>query len=286
MSTAMPQKISLRSRLSILATASIAFLAACATAPEPDAEPVAAAEAAAPAAVAAAEPGLYELRIYTAADGKMAALHSRFRDHTVALFEKHGMTPIVFTTPIVQEGQPADNRLFYLMGYKDRAARDASWRAFATDPAWTKVYQESQADGSLTSKIENLFLTPADYSPKLNLKASTSPRTFELRTYKATEGNLENIHKRFRDHTTKIFDNHNMTNFLYWRPVDGQADMEDKMVYMLAFPGVAARNDAWRAFSADPEWQKVAAESQVDGQLLAGRPESVLLRPTDYSPVK
>lgn len=270
----------------LLAGAALA-LAGCAVAPAPSEAPVVAeAETAAPAPEAAPEVGLYELRVYTAADGKMSELHARFRDHTVDLFKKHGMVSVLYSTPVVQEGQPEDNRLFYIMGYKDRAARDASWRAFATDPEWTSVYQASQANGSLTTKIENYFLTPTDYSPELSLDAVEPPRTFELRTYEAAEGKLEAIHARFRDHTLGIFDNHDMTSVLYWRPVEGQETLDGKMMYLLAFPGVAARNQAWRDFAADPEWKKVAAESQVDGPLLAGAPVSVLLRPTDYSPVK
>lgn len=262
-------------------------LSGCETAPAtaPGPAPAAAEAEAAPAPVVQ-DIGLYELRIYTAADGKMGELHARFRDHTVDLFEKHGMIPVLFSTPVVQQGQPEDNRLFYIMAYKDRAARDASWRAFATDPEWTAVYQASQANGSLTTKIENYFLTPAEYSPLLTLDSVEPARTFELRTYTAAPGKLEAIHARFRDHTRSIFDNHGMTNVLYWRPVEGQESLDGKMMYLLAFPGVAARNQAWRDFAADPEWQKVAADSQVDGQLLAGRPDSVLLRPTDYSPVQ
>lgn len=276
------------SRLSAAMVAGAALaISGCATAPAtaPAEAPAPAQAEAAPAPVAQ-DIGLYELRVYTAAEGKMADLHARFRDHTVDLFEKHGMVPVLFSTPVVQEGQPEDNRLFYIMAYKDRAARDESWRAFASDPEWRAVYEASQADGSLTSKIENYFLTPAEYSPLLNLDSVEPARTFELRTYEAAPGKLEAIHARFRDHTRRIFDNHGMTNVLYWRPVEGQETLDGKMMYLLAFPGVAARNQAWRDFAADPEWQKVAADSQVDGQLLAGRPESVLLRPTDYSPVQ
>ena len=108
--------------------------------------------------------GLYELRIYTIAEGKADALDARFRDHTIDLFKRHGMTPIGFFHTVVAQGQPADNRLFYLMGYKDREARDKEWTDFANDPEWKKVYADSQVNGSLTTKIENFFLTPTDYS--------------------------------------------------------------------------------------------------------------------------
>lgn len=238
----------------------------------------------------AAEPaiGLYELRIYTAAPGKMAALDARFRDHTVSLFQKHGMTPIGFFHVAPQPGQPIDDRLFYVMGYKDRAARDESWKAFAADPEWKQVYADSQKDGSLTSKIENIFLSATDYSPKLNTKPSATPRHFELRTYTVMPGRLEDLHTRFRDHTLRIFAKHGMTNFLYWRPVADQPAMTDKMVYMLAFPSQEARNASWKAFGADPEWKTVSDNSQKTGPMLIspGGVVSVQLTPTDYSPVR
>jgi len=232
--------------------------------------------------------GLYELRTYTAAEGKMAALDARFRDHTINLFKRHGMTPIAFFHPVVAPGQPADNRLFYLMGYKDRATRDAQWIAFADDPEWKQVYADSQKNGSLTSKIENIFLTTTDYSPRLNTDAAMYARLFELRTYTTNPGKLEDLHSRFRDHTLRIFAKHGMTSLLYWRPTGGQPTMENKMVYLLAFPSVAARNASWTAFSADEEWKKVAADSQKNGPMLIspGGVVSVQLTPTDYSPLK
>lgn len=234
--------------------------------------------------------GLYEMRIYTPAPGKKAALDARFRDHTVGLFQKHGMTPIGFFHVYTPPGAPADERLFYVMGYKDRTARDASWRAFAQDPEWQKVYADSQKDGSLTTQggIENVFLSPAEYSPKLNLTPSPVARHFEYRVYTANPGKLENIHARFRDHTMGIFSRLGMTNYLYWRPVADQPAQTDKMTYLLAFPTPAARTTMWQAFGADPEWQKVSAASQVDGQLLKtpGGVVSVQLTPTDYSPLR
>jgi NIPSNAP len=213
--------------------------------------------------------GLYELRTYTAAPGKLAALDARFRDHTITLFQKHGMTPIAFFHVAPTPGQTLDNRLIYVMGYKDRAARDAAWTAFAGDPEWRQVYADSQKDGSLTSKIENVFMSPTDYSPRLNLTPSSTARHFELRTYTAMPGRLEDLHTRFRDHTLRIFAKHGMTNYLYWRPVADQPAMTDKMVYLLAFPSQAARGAAWAAFGADPEWTKVAADSQKTGPMLA-----------------
>lgn len=262
--------------LQAITLAAATLLAACAT-------PVKAPEA--PKAPAL---GLYELRVYTAAEGKMAALDARFRDHTTKLFARHGMTNIGYFKPVTAPGAAPDNRLFYILGYKDRAARDASWKAFAADPEWVSVYQASQAGGSLTTAIANTFFTPAEYAPVLNLSSSAAPRLFELREYRATPGKLENVHARFRDHTRRIFDKHAMTSIGYFRPVAGQTNLENKMTYLLAFPSQEARNASWRAFAQDPEWQSVAKESEKDGPILdqPGAIVSVLLTPTDYSPLK
>ena len=102
----------------------------------------------------------FELRTYTAAPGKLDALHARFRDHTNALFIKHGMT-------IVGYWEPTDkpDTLVYMLAYKDRAARDVAWKAFQSDPDWVKARAASEVNGSLTAKVENLFMSATDYSP-------------------------------------------------------------------------------------------------------------------------
>jgi hypothetical protein len=235
------------------------------------------------------EIGLYELRTYTTNPGKMDALDARFRDHTIGLFRKHGMTPVAFFHVAPAADGKADNRLVYILGYKDRAARDAAWTEFSADPEWQKVYKDSEANGAILVKApDNIFLTAADYSPKLDMRSAAAPRFFELRTYTANPGKLEDLHSRFRDHTLTIFARHGFTNFLYWRPTGGQPQMENKLVYIVAFPSLAARTEAFQKFSADPEWQKVSQDSNANGPLLAQKDGvvAVQLVPTDYSPVK
>ena len=116
----------------------------------------------APATGAADAARVFELRTYTAAEGRMEALNTRFREHTVDLFRKHGMEVIGFWTPTDAAGA---NTLVYLMAYPSVEAREKSWKAFVDDPEWKKVYAESQKDGSLTTKVESKILTPTDYSP-------------------------------------------------------------------------------------------------------------------------
>ena len=111
-----------------------------------------------------------------------------------------------------------------------------------------------------------------------------SARVFELRTYTAPEGKLSDLHARFRDHTMRIFQKHGMTNVGYWKPMDAPLS-ENTLIYLLAHPSREAAKTSWGAFVGDPEWKKVATESQVNGKIVA-KVESVFLEPTDYSPMK
>lgn len=105
----------------------------------------------------------FEMRTYTAAPGKMTALHARFRDHTNPLFVKHGMTIIGYWTPT--DGEAASNTLVYILAYPSREAATASWKAFQADPVWVKAKGESEVDGKLVDKVVSVFLKPTDYSP-------------------------------------------------------------------------------------------------------------------------
>ena len=105
----------------------------------------------------------FEMRTYHAAPGKLDALHARFRDHTLALFEKHGIESVAYWTPA--DGDAAKNTLVFLLAYPDRAAREASWKAFMDDPDWKKAHAASEADGPLVQKVDQVFMTPTDYSP-------------------------------------------------------------------------------------------------------------------------
>ena len=108
-------------------------------------------------------PRVYEMRTYTAPDGKLGELHARFRNHTLRIFQRLGMTNVIYLSPM--DAPLKDNTLVYLLAYPSREAAKASWDAFRQDPEWKKVASESQVNGPLTSKVESVFLTPTDYSP-------------------------------------------------------------------------------------------------------------------------
>lgn len=110
----------------------------------------------------------YELRIYYPAPGKLAALNARFRDHTVGLFAKHGMRNVAYWNEQPTKEAP-EGRIVYVLAFPSRAARDESFKAFGADPEWRAVVAASEAGGKLVTKIDSVFMTMADYSPRFAL---------------------------------------------------------------------------------------------------------------------
>jgi hypothetical protein len=106
---------------------------------------------------------VFEIRTYTAAPGRLEELHRRFRDHTLMLFERHGMTNVGYWSP--KDAPSTPGTIVYLLAHKSKAAAEKSWADFRADPEWQKVKSTSEANGSLVTKVESIFLDPTDYSP-------------------------------------------------------------------------------------------------------------------------
>ena len=120
--------------------------------------------------VLAAEPAsapsgrVFEMLTYTTPPGKLETLNARFREHTLALFKKHGMEPIGFWEPLDAEAG-AGTKLVYLLSHRSREAAEASWKAFVADPEWVAAKAASEKDGPILTKREKVFLKGTDYSP-------------------------------------------------------------------------------------------------------------------------
>ncbi len=236
-------------------------------------------------AVAAAGP-VYELRIYYTAPGKMPDLLKRFREHTCALFERHGMVNIGYWLPVEAKDQ---DKLYYVLEHKSRDAAKQSWKDFGSDPEWKTVQAASEAAGKIVLKVDSTFLEATDYSadPRdMKLRVLSSTHVYELRTYTTNEGKLADLDARFRNHTTKLFEKHGMTNILYTHPIDADKGAGHILIYFLAHSSVDAAKKSWDAFRADPEWIKVRDASEANGKILVHNPDSIFLTPTDFSPLK
>jgi hypothetical protein len=123
---------------------------------------VAEAEAAAAPVLQTAD-RVYELRTYTAPEGKLDDLLARFRNHTMRILEKHGMSNVGYWLP--QDEELRQNTLVYLISHPSRAAADQAWRDFGADPEWQRVSEESQRDGRIVTSVERMYLDPSDFSP-------------------------------------------------------------------------------------------------------------------------
>lgn len=110
-------------------------------------------------------------------------------------------------------------------------------------------------------------------------------RVYELRTYTCNEGKLEALKARFRDHTIEIFKRHGIESVGYWIPQDPEKS-KTTLIYIVVHPNLEAAKKNWKDFINDPEWKKVAADSEVNGKILAKPPESVFMDPADFSKLK
>ena len=105
---------------------------------------------------------IYEMRVYHCVPGRFAALNARFANVTLKLWKKHGIRQVGFFTDII--GDNCNNKLTYLLQWKDLAEREQRWNAFATDPAWIAARAESEKDGPIVARVENSILGPTAYS--------------------------------------------------------------------------------------------------------------------------
>lgn len=135
--------------------------------------------------------------------------------------------------------------------------------------------------------VASLWIMPS--APAQTSEQAPSPSlvsdstVYELRTYHAYPGKLEDLHKRFREHTLTIFARHGMKVVDFWGPTDKDKGSENTLIYLLQFPSRDAATKAWKEFGADPEWQSVAKASEVNGKLVE-KVDSVYMKRTDYAP--
>jgi hypothetical protein len=121
-------------------------------------------------------------------------------------------------------------------------------------------------------------------TPPGSQPASPEPRevVYELRVYHTYEGKLEDLLRRFREHTTRIFERHGMKNVAYWTPTDEPLKGKS-LVYILAHASREAATANWKAFGDDPEWQNVREKSEANGKIVE-KVESTFMTLTDFSP--
>ena len=114
------------------------------------------------AAFAMAENRVFELRTYTCNEGKLEALKTRFRDHTIRIFKRHGMESIGYWVP--EDPEKSKTTLIYIIAHSSREQATKNWNDFRNDPEWKKVAADSEANGKIVQKVESVFMDPTDFS--------------------------------------------------------------------------------------------------------------------------
>jgi hypothetical protein len=112
-----------------------------------------------------ASSGVYELRVYHAAPGKLGELLARFREHTIKIFDRHGMKSVAYWRPVDEPEN--SNTLIYILYHPSREAAAANWKSFQDDPEWKSVHDKSEANGKLVEKVDSTFMALTDFSPRL-----------------------------------------------------------------------------------------------------------------------
>ena len=109
--------------------------------------------------------GVFELRVYHAVPGRLADLEARFRDHTIKIFERHGMKSVAYWTPLDEPEK--SNTLICILQHPSREAATANWKSFQDDPEWKSVKDKSEANGKLVEKVDSTYLALTEFSPPL-----------------------------------------------------------------------------------------------------------------------
>jgi hypothetical protein len=133
---------------------------------------------------------------------------------------------------------------------------------------------------SVAALLPAANLLPA--SERIFGTAGESEMVYELRVYHCYEGKLPDLLKRFREHTTKLFEKHGMKNIAYWTRMD-EPQRSNTLIYILAHPSRETAATNWKAFSADTEWQAVQKASEANGKIVE-KVDSTFMTMTDFSP--
>jgi hypothetical protein len=130
------------------------------------------------------------------------------------------------------------------------------------------------------------LLEATPYCPEIPVASEPrSPRIFEIRTYHSpTWRQLKALHERFAGPEIRIFHRVGVHPILYSSTVFG--GQMPNLTYVIPFDDLAAREKAWNAFGADPEWVKVRKESIDRHGQISSIIQVSLWRATGYSPIR
>lgn len=229
---------------------------------------------------------LYELRKYDVMPGKVPALLDRFGSFTTKKWPEFGIRLVGFWTPDVGGN---NHQVIYMFAWESLEERSKKFPAWQASPERAKVWAETEKDGPLVRRVNNMLMEPTGFShldkgiPYGPEASGRKPYLFELREYEAMPGKLPPLVQRFGGFTINAFQKFGFRQVGYWTPFMGGHN--HLLVYMLAWESYDERTEKFRTFRADPERQRVFADSEKAG-ILVERVNTTMLEPTAFSPMK
>jgi hypothetical protein len=163
----------------------------------------------------------------------------------------------------------------------------ASVRAKMAGDAEASAAMEKLENGSEApfDTQENSILEATEFSPAIPREDRHNPsRYFELRVYHApASAQLKALHDRFSGGEINIFHRVGIHPILYATTMIG-ANMPN-LIYLIPFETLAAREKAWNAFGADPDWVKLNRDFTAKWGTVPTTIDVAIYRATGFSPV-
>lgn len=242
---------------------------------------------AAPAAMAAGErkTRFYVLEQYYLKNGPQVERLNEFAGkHLLPALSKVHSGPKLYLQALIAPHMPQFAAIYGFESLEDM------WRVhrkMGEDKDLANVAAEYEASAEAPMEhVTASLLEAADYSPEIAPSAAgAAPRIFELRVYHSpTWRQLKALHERFAGPEIKIFSRTGIHPVLYSSTLFG-ANVPN-LTYVIPFENLAAREKAWNAFGADPEWAKVRRESIEKHGQISSVSQISLYKATAYSPVR
>ena len=228
---------------------------------------------------------LYELRKYDLLPGKQPELLNRFATFTTLKWKEFGIQLTGFWT--TEMG--VSNQLVYILAWESFEERFTKFPAWQASPERAVKWEETERNGPLIRRVNNLMMEPTDFSPMdrgitySEDAATRAPYMFELRQYDAMPNKRPDLIRRFGDFTLGCFEKHGFRQIGYWTPIMGGDNHQ--LIYMLAWKSYEERTACFASFREDKERQEVFEASEANGPLVE-KVTNTIIRPTAFSPIR
>lgn len=229
----------------------------------------------------------YEFRNYQLRnDIRPARIQEFFQNHFMAMIKRQGTGPVGCFSVVSGLSSPA---LLVVIDHSSLADLQSAMDRMAADKDYQAVQREFEAAGELPYvRIESSLLKAFDSHPKIEIPpfdASRAPRVFELRTYEAPNAvGLRNKVDMFNQEEIKIFRDCGFAPVFFGEAVFGAR--LPQLTYMVGFDSMAAREKAWDAFRANPDWARIRTRKGWTDPEAVSNIHASFVRPTGYSMIR